>query len=98
VVEASHPSTLVSFTPEAGVERWRPLVESIFGPGAAGRVLQIMDCESEGDPWATGAAGERGLMQIHPIHPDSTYDPEANLRAAYRLSLGGTNWDAWTCS
>jgi hypothetical protein len=24
-------------------------------------------------------------------------DPEANLRAAYRISAGGTSWGAWTC-
>jgi hypothetical protein len=24
-------------------------------------------------------------------------DPEANLRAAYRISGGGTSWGAWTC-
>jgi hypothetical protein len=24
-------------------------------------------------------------------------DPEANLRAAFRISGGGTSWSAWSC-
>ena len=60
-------------------------------------VLRIMACESGGNPNATGSAGERGLMQIHPLHFDSTYDPEGNLRAAYRISGGGSSFAAWTC-
>jgi hypothetical protein len=35
-------------------------------------------------------------MQIHPIHADSTYDPEGNIRAALRIS-GGYNFAAWSC-
>lgn len=81
-----------------GVEQWRPLVASIFPAWAVDTVLSVMWCESRGDPNATGAAGERGLMQIHPRwHYDATYDPEGNLRAAYRISSGGTDWSAWTC-
>lgn len=82
----------------AGVEQWRGLVASIFPAWAVSTVLRIMRCESNGDPNATGAAGERGLMQIHPIHHDSTYDPYLNLIAAFRISEGGTNWSAWSCA
>ncbi len=82
-----------------GVEQWRPLVASIFPAWAVDTVLAVMWCESRGDPNATGAAGERGLLQIHPRwHYDATYDPEGNLRAAYRISSGGTDWSAWTCA
>jgi soluble lytic murein transglycosylase-like protein len=56
-----------------------------------------MACESGGNPNATGSAGERGLMQIHPLHADSTYDPEGNIRAAYRISGGGVDFSAWSC-
>jgi hypothetical protein len=81
-----------------GVEQWRPLVESIFPAFAVETVLRIMNCESSGNVNATGSAGEMGLMQIHPRwHPDATYDPIGNLRAAYRISGGGTSWGAWTC-
>lgn len=80
---------------DAGVERWRWLVISIFGVAQADRVLRVMQCESHGDPNATGAVGERGLLQIHPIHSDSTYDPEGNLRAAFRISDGGRTFAAW---
>lgn len=81
----------------SGVEQWRPLVASIFPGYAVNTVLRIMACESGGDPNATGWAGERGLMQVHPSHYDSTYDPYLNLLAAYRISNGGNNWGPWTC-
>lgn len=82
----------------SGVEQWRDLVASVFPAWAVDDVLRVMACESNGDPWATGAAGERGLLQIHPrYHADATYDPEGNLRAAYRISNGGQSWAAWTC-
>lgn len=81
-----------------GVEQWRWLVASIFPAWAVDKVLDVMDCESEGDPNATGAQGEMGLMQLHPKwHSDATYDPYGNLVAAYRISSGGTDWSAWTC-
>lgn len=57
--------------------------------------------ESKWRAGETGALGERGYFQIHPIHPDSTYDPRGNALAAYRLSKGGTDWCTawkWTCS
>ena len=74
-------------------KRYRGLVESIFPAFAVEAVLQVMACESHGNPNAIGAAGELGLLQIHPRwHPDATLDPEGNLRAAFRISGGGTNW------
>ena len=57
--------------------------------------LAVAWCESNWRHRATGASGERGLWQIHPIHPDSTHDPLGNARAAYRISKGGTDWSAW---
>ena len=83
---------------QAGVEQWRPLVESIFPAHAVETVLRIMQCESGGNPNATGAQGEMGLLQVHPRwHRDASYDPEANLRAAYRISGGGVSFSAWSC-
>lgn len=102
VQSALTPAPAIKETPEISysgqsVERWRGLVASIFPGWAVDTVLRIMACESGGDPNATGSAGERGLLQIHPIHHDSTYHPEGNLRAAYRISAGGSNWGAWSC-
>jgi hypothetical protein len=82
----------------ANVEQWRGLVESIFPAFAVETALRIMRCESGGNPNATGAAGERGLFQVHGIHHDSTYDPTGNVLAAFRISAGGTNWNPWSCS
>ena len=79
----------------AGVEQWRELVISIFPTNTVNAVLGIMNCESGGNPNVTGGVGERGLMQIHPLHFDSTYDPTGNLLAAYRISGGGYSWGAW---
>lgn len=81
--------------PPYTVEQWRPLVASIFPEHAVDTMLALIACESGGDPNVTGAAGERGLAQIHPLHADSTYDPEGNIRAAYRISSGGESWAAW---
>ena len=83
---------------QVGVEQWRALVESIFPAHAVETVLRIMACESGGNPNATGAQGEMGLLQVHPRwHRDASYDPEANLRAAYRISGGGQSFAAWSC-
>jgi len=78
-------------------EQWRQLVASIFPSWAVDTALRIIQCESKGNPGATGGHGERGLFQIHPVHPDSTYDPAGNVQAAYRISAGGQDWSAWTC-
>ena len=78
-------------------EQWRGLVASVFPAWAVDTALRIIQCESKGNPGATGGLGERGLFQIHPVHPDSTYDPLGNVQAAYRISAGGQNWSAWTC-
>ena len=61
-------------------------------------MLRIAWCESKFSPNATGAAGEVGLFQVHPRwHPDATYDPLGNVKAAYRISAGGYDYSAWSC-
>jgi len=44
-----------------------------------------------------------GLMQINSIHADMVggnldllYDPEVNIKIAYSLSKGGTDWTPWS--
>lgn len=74
------------------------LLDAVDWPHATREAaLAVAWCESEWRPGATGAAGERGFWQVHPVHRDSTYDPVGNARAAYRISNGGRNWSAWTC-
>jgi hypothetical protein len=97
-----------AFPPQ--VEQWRPLAESLFPHERVNAVLFIIQCESNGNPNVTGAVGERGLMQIHPLYhqarademfgaPADLYDPYINLSVAAVLSDGGTNWRPWAwCS
>ena len=78
------------------------MVDSIFGwPGA-----QLVQCESRWNRWAVGAAGERGLFQIHPLWIpeirrlgwtwDDMFEAEPNIRmAAHIRRVQGLR--AWTC-
>jgi hypothetical protein len=69
----------------------------------------ICMAESGGIPHKNNAGLNRdgsvdyGLMQINSIHADmvggnlpSLYDPATNMRIAYRLSKGGTDWTPWS--
>ncbi len=85
-----------------GVERWRPLVSKYFG-SATPQALAIIKCESGGNPNATNhnsnGSTDRGLFQINSCHgANSTYNVEANIAYAYKLSRGGRNWSPWVCS
>lgn len=61
----------------------------------------IEQCESQGDPLKEGLLGERGRLQIHPIHTakfeargwtfDDAYDPEKNLVIAAEIWW----WQGW---
>jgi soluble lytic murein transglycosylase-like protein len=90
------------------VEQWRPLVEEHFPPAWVDWALQIISCESHGDPTAVNPrTSARGLMQ----HLDrywsgraaaagwagaSPYDPEANIAVgAWLLADGGPSH--WSC-
>lgn len=69
----------------------------------------VVECliqrESKGDPYAVGLAGERGLLQVHPITwgylarygitPDALFDPATNIRAAYLLYLEAGGLRPW---
>lgn len=71
-------------------------------------LTSIIACESGGIPTQTGKAGERGLMQVHPVHAYKTvvqagytweqmYQPVPNLNVAYLIwQLQG--WGAWSCA
>lgn len=73
---------------------WR---EAGGAPRAAVTAASIAMAESGGHQYATGAAGERGYWQIHPVNGAlSTYNAYGNARAAVIMSHDGTNWSPWT--
>ena len=45
--------------------------------------------------WHRGCQGSRGLFQIACVHHDSTFDPEANIAAAYRIYSARGSWRDW---
>ena len=76
--------------------------EPIPGAMAAG-VVAVATCESRWDPEAVGAAGERGLLQVHPVHRQAMasagldYDQESDrIKWAVRL-WEGRGWTPWSC-
>ena len=66
--------------------------------------MQVMRCESRGDPRAY-SAGNLGLFQVNAIHRgrvggnvEALYDPEANVRTAHAIYVdSGRSWRAWGC-
>lgn len=91
----------------AGVERWRPLVEKYFPSIHVEWALEIMSCESGGNPNAVGPTNDHGLFQhVATYWADRStragwaganiYDPEANIAvAAWLLATGGKGH--WVC-
>jgi hypothetical protein len=71
------------------------------------KALSVVYCESRFDTNTVGAAGERGLFQIHPVHIpyladrglswDSMFDPASNIAYAYDL-YSRSGWGPWTCA
>ena len=78
----------------AGVEHWRPLVERYFPVDRVGEAMQVMHCESRGNPDATNSTSDAaGLFQFLEttwafasvnagFGGASRYEPEANVAAA----------------
>lgn len=70
-----------------------------------GVVACLVERESRGVATAVGLAGERGLIQIHPITwpylaqygiaPDALFDPATNLRAGYLLFIEAGGLRPW---
>ena len=65
----------------------------------------IAECESRMDPYAIGKAGERGLLQVHPIHREAmrqiglSFDSEADRIewAVHLWRLDGETFRQWSC-
>jgi hypothetical protein len=104
------PTTIAPFVPEPVVDVPAGSIEemicSVFGD-QCGKALSVAWCESRYNPTTVGSAGERGLMQIHPVHIsylanhglswDDMFDPMANLTYAYAL-YSSQGWRPWTCA
>lgn len=96
----------------AAAKRWwvgRPGVIAYSWLNAGGdpqhvnEAVAVALAESGGNPGAsnTNSNGtvDRGLWQINSSHgADSTFDPQANARAAIRLSNNGKDWSPWCTS
>lgn len=62
----------------------------------------VIECESGGNELAVGAAGERGLLQLHPVHQirveqlgytwDQMFERYPNLHVAYTIWLRQSWW------
>lgn len=106
-------TSLSAGTVAPGVEQWRGLVAAYFPAWAVDQALSVMQCESRGNPNATGAANDAGLFQFIPSTwawvsaeigraGQSPYDPVANVHAAswlfnYGSGGRGPSWAHWTC-
>jgi len=90
------------------VERWRPFVEKYFAPTDVDTAMQIMQCESGGDPNAKNPrSSASGLFQhlarYWPTRSASAgwtgasiWNPEANVAVAAWLK-DTAGWGSWTC-
>lgn len=79
-----------------------------FGADVAEEAVRVSQCETGGtfDPRSTGAAGERGPMQVHPVHRDRVermgftwdqmYEPGPNAEVAAAL-YAEAGWQPWSC-
>ena len=95
--------------PRITVEYWRPLVSFYFEPEDVDWAVRIIDCESEGNPFAKNSrSSASGLFQ----HLASAWekrsadagwagapiwDPEANIAVAAWLFYEGGGKSHWTC-
>jgi hypothetical protein len=95
------------------VARWRDLVAEHFAPSEVERAMQILECESHGDPRAknprSSAAGLFQFLQrtwdgaarhldLPSYAEGGPYDPAANVEAAAWLVEEGSGWRHWTCA
>lgn len=88
----------------ASVEAWRPLVADWFPASEVDKALDVMACESGGDPSAYNPSGASGLMQVMDwwapefgYSPADLFDPVINLEVARSVwDLQG--WAAWSCA
>ena len=75
-------------------------IREVFGVNAE-KALKVGTCESGLRSNAVSSTSDYGIFQIHYYPSRGTYaqllDAEYNIQFAYRMSGGGTNWQAWSC-
>jgi len=89
---------------------WRPLVEAFFAPGDVARAMEVIDCESGGDPNAKNRySSASGLFQhlgrywgersyLAGYSGSDIFDPLANVAVASWLVYDGGGWGHWDAS
>lgn len=92
--------------PEVAAGSIEEMICNTFGDQCQ-KALSVVRCESSFNAGTVGAAGERGLFQIHPVHIpylqdrgmtwDSMFDPASNIAYAYDL-YSRSGWGPWTCA
>lgn len=102
-VRTVRPEPVVTPAPEpegAGVERWRPLVASVFPSWAVDDVLAVMECESHGQNVQNAGGGPYfGPMQVWSgnfLPGEDWWDVPTNIRVAFRV-WSATGWSLWSC-
>lgn len=100
------PETLIPRDP-VEAEDWRPLVEAFFAPGDVDRAVRVIQCESNGDPWAKNPRSTAsGLFQhLASMWPPraaaaghagaDVFEPVANVATAAWLVYEGGGWSHW---
>jgi cell wall-associated NlpC family hydrolase len=104
---ASARATAAAASGALGPKALVQLLESVGFKGEGLRTAWAVAMrESHGRPGAvsppnSNGTRDHGLFQLNDIHlgrsidASQVYDAEANARAAYRMTKGGTNWSAW---
>jgi len=100
---------LGSYHDNEKVERWRSLVKKYFPESEVDYALEIIHCESSGNPKAHNLNyntydNSYGLFQInlwgklqyHRPSPQELVDPEKNIKFAREL-WDRCGWEAWGC-
>jgi hypothetical protein len=95
------------------VTQWRHLVADYFEPEDLDRAMQILECESHGDPYAENPrSSAAGLFQFLRGTWDHTaeqlglptyaaggpFNAADNIEAAAWLVYEGGGWGHWTCA
>lgn len=89
---------------------WLPLVEAFFAPEDIARAMEVIDCESGGDPNAKNRySSASGLFQhlgrfwgeradLAGYSGSDIFDPLANVAVASWLVYDGGGWGHWAAS
>lgn len=96
------PAPPATIPPPADLNTLEQLICSY--PWDCATALRVAACESGMNPAAVGAAGERGLFQIHPVHAPALgarwaqmFDPATNIAVAHEL-YRTQGWRPWSCA